>query len=141
MVALLSVTLVPDLRQLALLAFTWWFFPGIFSHPTPSPSPVPQATPVRAQPQILRVDLSTFDIGGGDRVTGEVVTTDNVATVRAIIVGQTISLARSRVGHFPIYFTVPSPVPFFFKGKQSVEFVARDAFGTRATKTISFHVH
>jgi hypothetical protein len=137
--ALLSVIAVPDLRQLALLAFSWWLFPNVFSHPTPTPAP--HATPAHAPPQILRVDLSKIDIGAGDHVTGEVVTSENVKTVHALIVGQSVDLTRARAGHFPIFFTVPTPVPFFFKGDQSVEFIARDASGARTSKTISFHVH
>lgn len=96
---------------------------------------------MHAPPQILRVDLSKIDIGAGDHVTGEVVTSANVKTVHALIVGQSVDLTRSRVGHFPIFFTVPAPVPFFFKGDQSVEFIARDATGARTSRTISFHVH
>ncbi|HXP94506.1 MAG TPA: hypothetical protein VN905_13625 [Candidatus Binatia bacterium] len=126
-----------------ILAFTWWFFPGIFSHPTPTPAvqPTPKAAATHVPPQILRVDLSKSDIGAGDYVTGEVVTSDNVASVKVLLIGQTIDLTRKRTGHFPIYFTVPTPVPFFFKGPQSVEFVARNATGERVSKTISFRVH
>ncbi len=107
--------------------------PAVQATPKPKPTHVP--------PQILRVDLSKSDIGAGDYVTGEVVTSDNVAGVTALIIGQTIDLTRTRAGHFPIYFTVPAPVPFFFKGPQTVEFVARNSTGERTTKTINFHVH
>lgn len=80
-------------------------------------------------------------MGAGDHVTGEVVTSSNVKTVKAIIIGQTINLTRSRAGHFPITFSVPAPVPFFFKGDQKVEFVAFNPQGDKVTRTISFHVH
>ncbi|GEM_PF-2257894 len=130
---------LPDLRQLVLVAIGWWLLPNVFSHSTPTPPPRPSSS--RTAPRILRVELSKLDIGAGDHVTGEVVTSPNVKTVKALIVGESINLTRSRVGHFPIFFTVPTPVPFFFKGNQSVEFVALDASGAKATKTINFHVH
>lgn len=119
--------------MIALLA-ALWFWPWA---PTQTPAPLASREP----PQILRVDLSKTDMGAGDHVTGEVVTSPDVKTVKAVIVGQTVNLTRSAVGHFPITFVVPTPVPFFFKGRQQVEFIAANARGDKVTRTISFHVH
>lgn len=134
MLACVGVSVIAALRLIVLLASSWWIFPWQ-SQPTPPP------TSARESPQILRIDLSKSDIGGGDHVSGDVVTTPDVSVVRAIIVGQIVKLRRSRIGHFEIAFTVPEPVPFFFKGTQSVEFVALDAAGDKASRTVSFHVH
>jgi hypothetical protein len=119
--------------MIALLA-ALWFWPWA---PKPTPVPPPRHDP----PQIIRVELSKTDMGAGDHVTGEVVTSANVKTVKAIIIGQTITLTRSRAGHFPIAFSVPTPLPVFFKGDQDVEFIAFNTSGEKVTRTISFHVH
>lgn len=76
----------------------------------------------------------------GDDVRGDVVTTPDVSRVNAVIIGQAIALRRVRPGHFEIHFGVPWIVPFFFKGTQQVEFVARNPAGLKATKSISFEV-
>jgi hypothetical protein len=136
MVGVLSVILGTDLRHVALLAVTWWIWPW-----APHPTPLPSAAPTHAALQIIRIDLSKLDMGAGDHVTGDVVTTPDVRTVKALIIGQTINLTQSRVGHFPIAFTVPAPLPVFFRGEQSVEFVAFDRKGRKVSRTISFHVH
>jgi hypothetical protein len=104
-------------------------------HPSVKPT-ITKAHP----PLIYAVRLSKTDIGEGDYVTGEVITSNNVVSVHALIIGQSVPLPRKRSGHFYLFFTTPA-FPFFLKGNQSVDFEALTADGTKVKHTVTFHVH
>jgi hypothetical protein len=91
-------------------------------------------------PLIYAVRLSKTDIGQGDYVTGEVITSNNVVRVYALIIGQSVPLPRKSSGHFILFFTTPA-FPFFLKGNQSVDFEAKTADGAVVKRTVTFHVH
>jgi hypothetical protein len=108
--------------------------------PPSRPSVKPTVTKGVHPPVIYAVRLSKTDIGEGDYVTGEVITSNNVTSVHAIIIGQSVPLPRKRSGHFYLFFTTPA-FPFFLKGNQSVDFEAKTADGTSVKHTVTFHVH
>lgn len=158
---MLGPTRIPALRRAVALALAC-SAPAVLASPAhaapptaaPSPGRTPAATrtgvrpasprPAAAhatpgQPKILRVSLSSYELSPGEHVTGEVVTTPDVARVQARIVGQRVDLPRSSRGHFPFAFTVPGLIPFFMKGTYTVEFVA-SAHGEQDARTLSFHV-
>lgn len=107
------------------------------------PPPRPSATPRPAKvhpPAIYAVRLSKTDIGEGDYVTGDIITSHNVTSVYALIIGQKVPLPRKSSGHFILYFTTPA-FPWFLKGNQSVDFLAKTADGASVKRTVTFHVH
>lgn len=103
--------------------------------------PVPTATPAyvyaapHAPPKILAIDLSTLAVTGGETVSGSVETTSNVASVEARIAGWSMSLPRTRIGHFEASGQLPD-LPFFAKGTYKLEVIARNSDGVKAERDI-----
>lgn len=106
-----------------------------------TPHAAPSATPSfvfaapHAPPKILAIDLSTLAVTGGDTVSGSVETTSNVASVEARIAGWSMSLPRTRIGHFEASGQLPD-LPFFAKGTYKLEVIARNADGVKAERDI-----
>ena len=63
-------------------------------------------------PRIFSVEISDDTPASGERISGKVVTTTNVAAVRASLEGMTIGFQRQDAGIFTVSYTVPH-IPFF----------------------------
>jgi len=119
--------------------------------PTPAPSgqattaaaprlvkPVPRVA-TDAPPQILAISVSETTVRPGDRVSGSVITSSNVASVEARIGGYAMSLSKVGVGKFALTYTV-APLPWFIRGKFTLQVIARNTRGDAATRAIPLTV-
>ncbi len=119
--------------------------------PTPGPSgqrppaaapriakPVPRLSP-NAAPQILAIAVSETTVRPGDRVSGSVITSSNVASVEARIGGYAMSLSKVGVGKFALTYTV-APLPWFVHGNFTLRVIARNTRGDVATREIPLTV-
>ena len=92
-----------------------------------------------AAPRILDVAMSETTVQPGDRVSGSVVTTSNVASVEARIGGYAVSLVKVGVGRFALTYTV-GPLPWFVRGNFKMQVIARNPRGDVVTRTIPLTV-
>jgi hypothetical protein len=99
---------------------------------------VPRLAP-DAAPQILAIALSETTFHPGDRVSGSVVTTSNVASVEARIGGYSMSLPKRGVGRFALTYTV-APLPWFVRGNFTMQVIARNPRGDMVTRAIPLTV-
>ncbi|HEY6327252.1 MAG TPA: hypothetical protein VIW73_12145 [Candidatus Cybelea sp.] len=120
---------------------------------TPTPAPVGQATTAAAPrlakpvprvatdapPQILAISISETTVRPGDRVSGSVITSSNVASVEARIGGYAMPLAKLGVGRFALTYTV-APLPWFVRGNFTLQVIARNTRGDAATRAIPLTV-
>ncbi|MGB8964321.1 MAG: hypothetical protein WCB99_01655 [Candidatus Cybelea sp.] len=143
--------------------------PGPFLGPAPSPketrfeaiqTPSPSASPAAKQaptlapaeqrvkvvrltpdaaPRILDVAMSETTVRPGDRVSGSVVTSSNVASVEARIGGYAVSLVKVGVGRFALAYAVGA-LPWFVHGDFKMQVIARNPRGDAAIRTISLTV-
>lgn len=116
---------------------------------TPTPAPSGQATTAAAPrlvkpvlrvaadapPQILAVSISETAVRPGDRVSGSVITSSNVASVEARIGGYAMPLSKLGVGRFALAYTV-APLPWFIRGNFTLQVIARNTRGAAATRAI-----
>jgi hypothetical protein len=93
----------------------------------------------QAPPRILDVAMSETTVQPGDRVSGSVVTSSNVASVEARIGGYAVSLVKVGVGRFALTYTV-GPLPFFVRGNFTMRVIARNPSGEATTRTIPLTV-
>jgi hypothetical protein len=122
---------------------------GVTSIPAPTPPPV-VATPVasvagsasaasrprvkvprlaaNAAPKILSIGISETTVHPGDRISGSVTTTSNVASVEARIGGYSMTLPKLGVGRFALTYTV-APLPWFIRGNFTMSVIARNPRG------------
>jgi hypothetical protein len=118
--------------------------------PTPgaSPSQAPAAPKIAkralrlapdAAPQILAIAVSETTVQPGDRVSGSVVTSSNVASVEARIGGYAVTLSKVGVGRFALTYTV-GPLPWFVRGNFTMQVIARNTRGEAATRAIPLNV-
>jgi hypothetical protein len=117
--------------------------PGPSGRPTeaaapPIAKPVPRLAP-DAAPRILAIAVSETTVRPGDRVSGRVVTSSNVASVEARIGGYAMSLSKTGVGRFALTYTV-GPLPWFIRGNFTLQVIARNAHGDAATRAIPLTV-
>lgn len=126
--------------------------PSPTAAPTPSPSP---AAPVKigttniqhravlmppdAAPQIIAIAVSETTLHAGDRVSGSVVTSSNVASVQARIGGYAMRLNKVGVGRFALTYTV-GPLPWFVRGKYAMQVIATNTKGDTAERTVPLTV-
>jgi hypothetical protein len=96
--------------------------------------------PPHAAPRILAVRLSTRDVSGGQTVRGSVETTSNVASLEARIGWWSMSVPRTRIGHFEASGQMPM-VPFFMRGTYTLQLIARNADGAKQEEAFPIHVH
>lgn len=89
-----------------------------------------------ALPRILAINISSLEISSGDTVTGSVETTSNVASVEARIAGWSMSIPRTRVGHFETTGQVPD-LTWIAKGTYTLEIIARNADGVKAQRDLA----
>lgn len=109
--------------------------------PTPRP-PAPVKVVLRppdAAPQILDVAVSETVVHPGDRVSGRVVTTSNVASVQARIGGYAMTLNKVGIGCFALSYTV-APLPWFVHGNFTMRVIARNTRGDTAERAIPLTV-
>jgi hypothetical protein len=92
-----------------------------------------------AAPRILDVAMSETTVRPGDRVSGSVVTSSNVASVEARIGGYAVSLVKVGVGQFALAYAV-GPLPWFVHGDFKMQVIARNTRGDAAIRTISLTV-
>ncbi len=95
--------------------------------------------PPDAAPRILAVAVSRTTVESGDRVSGNVVTSSNVASVEARIGGYAVRLSKVGVGRFALNYTV-GPLPWFVHGNFMMNVIAKNARGEVATRAIPFTV-
>lgn len=98
---------------------------------TATPATVVTAAP-EAPPEIIRASLSRSVASPGDVVSGTVITSSNVASVEARIVGYSQSLTKTAAGTFTLTYQVPN-VPMFFRRTYSIKVIARNARGETAS--------
>jgi hypothetical protein len=92
-----------------------------------------------AAPQILAVAISETTVQPGDRVSGSVVTSSNVASVEARIGGYAMTLSKVGVGRFALTYTV-APLPWFVRGNFTMQVIARNTRGDATTRAIPLTV-
>ncbi|MBV8198251.1 MAG: hypothetical protein JO263_08950 [Candidatus Eremiobacteraeota bacterium] len=94
---------------------------------------VPRLIP-DAAPQILGVSMSETTVHPGDLVSGNVVTSSNVASVQARIGGYAVSLSKVGVGRFALTYSVS--VPWFVRGNFTMQVIARNTRGDTVIRNI-----
>jgi len=112
--------------------------------PSPVVTPPKIATkvprvPPNAAPQILAVAISETTVHPGDRVSGSVVTTSNVASVQARIGGYAMTLVKTGVGRFALTYTV-APLPWFIRGTFTMRVIATNTRGDTVERAIPLTV-
>jgi hypothetical protein len=118
--------------------------------PAPTAPPSPVVTPPRlaarvrrllpnAAPQILAVAISETTVHPGDRVSGSVVTSSNVASVQARIGGYAMTLVKTGVGRFALTYTV-APLPWFIRGTFTMSVIATNTRGDTVQRSIPLTV-
>ena len=71
----------------------------------------------------------------GQIVSGVVVTSSNVASLTATMVGQTLSVPKVGVGRFALAYRVPQ-LPAFVHGTFALTLTARNTAGSTVSETI-----
>lgn len=114
--------------------------------PPQQPQPSPGATPTaavkplvvaaNAPPQIVAVELPSPVFHSGDNVSGDVITTTNVATVDLELAGHVMNLPKIEDGRFGMSYHVPT-IPFFLKHSYTVHVVAKTPTGAEATRDVT----
>jgi hypothetical protein len=102
------------------------------------PTPFVFASP-HALPRILAIDLSSLEVSSGETISGTVETTSNVASLEARIGGWSMSVPRTRIGHFEASGQLPD-IPFFLKGTYTLQLIARNADGEQAERDVPITV-
>ncbi|MBV9264051.1 MAG: hypothetical protein JO324_06990 [Candidatus Eremiobacteraeota bacterium] len=87
-----------------------------------------------AAPQILAVSMSETTVHPGDDVSGNVVTSSNVASVQARIGGYAVTLTKVGIGRFALTYHVG--VPWFVRGNFTMHVIARNTRGDTVARSI-----
>lgn len=82
--------------------------------------------------------MSETTVHHGDRVSGSVATTSNVASVQARIGGYAMALTKVGVGRFALTYTVN--VPWFIRGKFDLHVIATNTNGATVERVIPLMV-
>lgn len=104
------------------------------STPRPAAKPTPVLRPPSAPPRIYNVAIASL-VHAGQRVTGQVTTSSNVASVEVRIAAYSIVMQKTGVGTFAIDYSVAN-VPFFFRGTYTMHVIARNTAGDRDERTV-----
>lgn len=94
--------------------------------------------PPDAAPKILAVAMSETTLHRGDRISGSVVTTSNVASVQARVGGYAVTLNKMGVGRFGLAYTVN--IPWFVRGNFTLHVIATNTKGATVERTIPLTV-
>jgi hypothetical protein len=78
-------------------------------------------------------------VSSGDRVSGTVLTSSNVASVEVRIGGYGVTLNKVGVGRFSLAYTVGN-LPFFVHGTFQMQVIARNARGDAARTSLPIEV-
>ena len=78
--------------------------------------------------------MSETIVHPGDRVSGKVVTSSNVASVQARIGGYAVTLAKVGVGRFALTYKVW--VPWFVHGNFTMHVIARNTRGDTIVRDV-----
>lgn len=118
--------------------------PVLTANPAATPTAAPRTSPVPrlppdAAPQILSVAMSKNAVAPGDRVTGSVLTSSNVASVEARIGGYALTLNKVGVGRFTFTYTV-GPLPWFIHGNYTMQVIARNTRGDAVRRLVPLTV-
>ncbi|MBV8530917.1 MAG: hypothetical protein JO104_06335 [Candidatus Eremiobacteraeota bacterium] len=114
--------------------------PAASGRPTLPPAPRKVVRlPPDAAPRILGVTVSETTVQPGDRVSGRVLTTSNVASVEARIGGYSVNLVKVGVGRFELIYTV-APLPWFVHGDFTMQVIARNTHGDAVTRAVPLTV-
>lgn len=108
---------------------------------TPAPSPAPSVPFLEpdAAPQIVAVSISETTLHSGDTVSGEVITSSNVASVEVRIGKIGMSIPKTAPGHFNLTYTVPK-VPFYLRKRYEMRVIARNTRGEEASTSLEVAV-
>ena len=109
--------------------------PTIAPQIQPSASPAPVMEAPNAAPRILSHTISSTSVHPGDVVSGVVVTSSNVASVTASMVGQVIAVPKVGIGRFALAYRVPN-LPGFIHGTFTLLITARNTAGASVTQGI-----
>ena len=93
------------------------------------------------RPQIYSVSLSTSSAGGGDLVSGIVVTSSNVASVVASVAGISSGVPKAGVGRFVMSYRLPAIIPPFIKGAYTIVVTARNVDGVSTSSSVPISLH
>ncbi len=104
-----------------------------------TPAAVPQLAP-DAAPQIIRIELPSSVVYGGDLVTGDVIASSNVASIEVRVAGYGRSMEKTGPGHFTLSVAVPR-LPFFLRRRTyTLTVIARNARGDAVVQTVPITV-
>lgn len=78
-------------------------------------------------------------MSSGDRVSGTVLTSSNVASVEARVAGMGVVLSKVGVGHFSLTYTLGN-LPFFVHGTYEMQIIARNTRGDAAQTSLPITV-
>ena len=95
--------------------------------------------PPNAAPRIVSIAVDKTTVGSGDRVSGTVLTSSNVASVEVRVAGYGMALEKVGVGRFTLDYTLGS-LPFFVRGTYEMRIIARNAHGDAAQQTLPITV-
>jgi hypothetical protein len=118
--------------------------PVVTPTPAPSPSPLPAPEPLPtplvlapdAAPQILAVRISDPVLHSGDRVTGTVITSTNVAAVELRIRNMVLRFQRVDFGIWQLSYVVPH-VPRTMHRDFTAQIVAMNTAGDKTSRPLA----
>lgn len=114
----------------------------------PSPRPAHAKPPARqaaaneppnAPPRIFAIHISSTTVSAGQRLSGSVTTSSNVASVEVRVAAYGISLNKTGVGRFALSYTVPW-VPWFLHGTYTMTVIARNTRGDSTERSLALTV-
>ncbi len=82
--------------------------------------------------------MSETTVHPGDRVSGNVVTTSNVASVQARIGGYAVTLSKVGVGRFALTYKVS--LPWFIRGNFTMNVIASNTNGDTVSRAVPIAV-
>ncbi|MHB8461058.1 MAG: hypothetical protein ACYDA1_00275 [Vulcanimicrobiaceae bacterium] len=109
--------------------------PTVAPQVQPAQTPVPEILPPDAAPRILSHTISSTVVRPGDVVSGVVLTSSNVASVTASMVGQMIAVPKVGIGRFALAYRVPK-LPGFIHGTFTLLITARNTAGASVSQGI-----
>lgn len=83
--------------------------------------------------------IDKTSVTSGDRVSGTVLTSSNVASVEVRIGGYGVTLDKVGVGRFAMAYTVGN-LPFFVHGTFQMQVIARNSRGDKAQTSLPIEV-
>jgi hypothetical protein len=112
--------------------------PGVTPTPLPSatPLPTPLVLPPDAPPQILAIQVSDPVFHSGETISGEVITSTNVAAVELRVAGQRMRLPRTDFGVFQVSYTMPR-IPFWMRKNYTAQVVAMNSAGVETSQNVT----